>query len=91
MRGATPSRGRWFEPVAARCKEREEDGRGDWIRCEDAVAAILGGTLTDDEIAQAAKLATRAAKPLDNTDHVSRWRKKVVEVEVRRALTSLRA
>jgi len=60
------------------------------IRCDDAVAAILGGRLTDDEIAQAAKIATRAAKPLDNTDHVSRWRKKVVEVEVKRALTSLR-
>lgn len=61
------------------------------IRCEEAVAGLLGQRLTDENIAQAAKVAARSAKPLDNTDHLSRWRKKVVEVEIRRALTSLRS
>ena len=60
------------------------------VECTEAVELILGKTLDDDTIAEAAKIATRAAKPLDNTDQVSRWRKKVVEVEVRRALASFR-
>ena len=61
------------------------------VVCEDAVAKIVGQRLTDDLIDEAAAVAGRSAKPLDNTDHVSMWRKKVVRVEVKRALHSLRA
>ena len=60
------------------------------VVCEEAVASLRGKRLDDDVVAEAAKLAGRGAKPLDNTDHVSRWRKKVVVVETRRALESLR-
>ncbi len=38
----------------------------------------------------AAKLAQKAAKPLDNTDFLPSWRRKMVPVFVRRALESLR-
>lgn len=60
------------------------------VVCEDAAAVIVGQRLTDDLIDEAAALAGRKAKPLDNTDQVSMWRKKVVRVEVKRALLSLR-
>nr|MDJ0523709.1 xanthine dehydrogenase family protein subunit M [Planctomycetota bacterium] len=56
---------------------------------EEAVAFLLGKSLTEDVIEEAAKLAVKAAKPLDNTDHVSMWRKKVVQVETKRALGAL--
>jgi 4-hydroxybenzoyl-CoA reductase subunit beta len=56
----------------------------------DAQQSLLGQRLTDDLIAAAADKAARLAKPLDNTDHLAAWRKKVVQVEVRRALASLR-
>jgi 4-hydroxybenzoyl-CoA reductase subunit beta len=55
----------------------------------DAQQSLLGQRLTDDLIAAAAEKAARLAKPLDNTDHLAAWRKKVVQVEVRRALASL--
>lgn len=58
--------------------------------CEEAVAALLGQALGDEVIADVAQRAARLAKPLDNTDHLSIWRKKVVQVETRRALASLR-
>jgi 4-hydroxybenzoyl-CoA reductase subunit beta len=60
------------------------------VLCEEAAAFLRGKPLGEEEIAEAARLAARGAKPLDNTDHVSQWRKKVVQVEARRALASLR-
>jgi 4-hydroxybenzoyl-CoA reductase subunit beta len=60
------------------------------VVCETAVDAILGKKLTDEVIAEAARLAGKGAKPLDNTDTVSMWRKKVVVVETKRALEALR-
>ncbi len=56
----------------------------------EAGASLLGQVLSDEVIAAAAEKAARLAKPLDNTDHLAGWRKKVVAVEVRRALVSLR-
>jgi 4-hydroxybenzoyl-CoA reductase subunit beta len=56
----------------------------------EAQQALVGKPLTDEVIAAAAERSARLAKPLDNTDHLHTWRKKMVAVEVRRALTSLR-
>ena len=60
------------------------------VVCAEAQDLLLGKKLDDDTIAEAAKLAARGAKPLDNTDTVSMWRKKVVQVETKRALADLR-
>jgi len=59
------------------------------VICEEAVATILGQRLSEERIGEAADRAARCAKPLDNTDQVSMWRKKVVRVEVKRALLAL--
>lgn len=59
------------------------------LLCEDAAAGLRGKALSDEVIEQAAVAASRLAKPLDNTDHLSMWRKQVVRVEVRRALKAL--
>ena len=58
--------------------------------CDEAVEYLLGKRLDDEVIAEVAKLTSRRAKPLDNTDHVSMWRKKMIRVEMKRALESLR-
>jgi 4-hydroxybenzoyl-CoA reductase subunit beta len=58
--------------------------------CTEAQLSLLGKALTDDVIAEAAEKASKVAKPLDNTDHLHSWRKKMVAVEVKRALLSLR-
>ena len=60
------------------------------VVCEEAQRALVGHALTDDVIAEAAEKAAKHAKPLDNTDHLHTWRKKMVSVEVKRALVSLR-
>ena len=57
--------------------------------CTEAMDVLRGHALDDERMAEAARLAARGAKPLDNTDHVSMWRKKVVQVETRRALEAL--
>lgn len=56
----------------------------------EAAAAIVGGTLDDDQVDAAARLASRPAKPLDNTDFTIGWRKEMASVHVRRALEALR-
>ncbi len=58
---------------------------------EDAAAALIGGTLNDDELDAAARIAGKLAKPLDNTDFTIGWRKDMAPVFVRRALEELRA
>jgi 4-hydroxybenzoyl-CoA reductase subunit beta len=51
---------------------------------------LVGRALTDDTIAEAAALAARIAKPLDNTDFDMSWRKKVTAEFVTYALRELR-
>ncbi len=60
------------------------------VRCEEAEGVLRGNALTDERIAEAAQAAYRPAKPLDNTDYVSMWRKKMIRVEVKRALEGMR-
>jgi 4-hydroxybenzoyl-CoA reductase subunit beta len=57
----------------------------------DAASTYLAGRkLSDDTIAEAAELAARLAKPMDNTDFVLHWRKKVTRAFVTYALRELR-
>jgi 4-hydroxybenzoyl-CoA reductase subunit beta len=58
--------------------------------CQEANDFLCGKTLTDEVIAEAASRAAKPAKPLDNTDHLHTWRKKMVVVETGRALAALR-
>jgi 4-hydroxybenzoyl-CoA reductase subunit beta len=60
------------------------------LRCPAAEHALVGDPLTDEAIAEAADLAPRAAKPLDNTDYMPSWRKKMIRIHVQRALEALR-
>jgi 4-hydroxybenzoyl-CoA reductase subunit beta len=55
-----------------------------------AAAALVGGTLDDDTLDEAARIAGKLAKPLDNTDFTIGWRKDMAPVFVRRALEGLR-
>jgi 4-hydroxybenzoyl-CoA reductase subunit beta len=59
------------------------------IVCTEAQDFLRGKRLDDETIAAAATLAHKPAKPLDNTDHVAAYRKRMVKVEVSRALASL--
>ncbi len=52
--------------------------------------SLLGRPLNDQAIEQAAALAARLAKPLDNTDFDMSWRKKVAAEFVTNALRELR-
>ncbi|RME70089.1 MAG: 4-hydroxybenzoyl-CoA reductase, partial [Planctomycetota bacterium] len=56
----------------------------------EAERRLVGSTLDDEAIAEAARLAAVPVRPLDNTDFVMGWRKKVTAVHVRRALERLR-
>jgi len=56
----------------------------------DAAAVLVGGTLDDAQLDEAARLASKLAKPLDNTDFTIGWRKDMAPVFVRRALEGLR-
>jgi len=51
---------------------------------------LMGRSLTSETIAEAAALAARIAKPLDNTDFDMTWRKKVTTEFVTYALRELR-
>ena len=55
-----------------------------------AGSALVGQTLTDESIGRAADLAARPARPLDNTDFTSLWRKRVTRDFVGYALRELR-
>lgn len=57
---------------------------------EEAGAALAGGTLTDEEMEEASRRASKLAKPLDNTDFTIGWRKDMAPVFVRRAVEGLR-
>jgi 4-hydroxybenzoyl-CoA reductase subunit beta len=54
-----------------------------------AEALLVGNKLTEDVIEEAASLAYRPAKPLDNTDLTNAYRKKMARVYVARALREL--
>ena len=51
---------------------------------------LIGRKLTDDVIEEAAKIAGRPVKPVNNTDLDALWRKKMIPVYVTRALHELR-
>ncbi len=55
----------------------------------DAARALVGERLTPEVIARAADAAARPAKPLDNTDLVYHYRKRMTRVYVGRALREL--
>jgi 4-hydroxybenzoyl-CoA reductase subunit beta len=57
---------------------------------DEAAKFLLGRPLSTETIAQAAALAARIAKPLDNTDFDMSWRKKVTSEFVTYALRELR-
>ncbi len=57
---------------------------------EEAAKSLLGRPLNADSIAEAAVLAARIAKPLDNTDFDMTWRKKIAGEFVASALRELR-
>jgi len=56
----------------------------------DAAKSLLGRLLNQEAIAEAAALAARIAKPLDNTDFDMTWRKRVTAEFVTYALRELR-
>jgi 4-hydroxybenzoyl-CoA reductase subunit beta len=60
------------------------------VEAEKAEALLLGKKLTDDVIEEAASVAYRPAKPLDNTDLTHAYRKKMAKLYVARALGELR-
>jgi 4-hydroxybenzoyl-CoA reductase subunit beta len=55
----------------------------------EAARSLVGQRLTPEVIARAADLAAGPAKPLDNTDLVYHYRKKMTRVYVGRALAEL--
>jgi 4-hydroxybenzoyl-CoA reductase subunit beta len=61
------------------------------LRCREAELALVGRALDDDAIAEAADLAAKGGKPLDNTDFMPSWRKKMIRVHVRRAILAIRS
>jgi len=60
------------------------------LLAKEASKFLLGRTLAQENIAEAASLAARIAKPLDNTDFDMTWRKRVTAEFVTSALRELR-
>jgi 4-hydroxybenzoyl-CoA reductase subunit beta len=60
------------------------------LAAEEASKFLLGRSLNQETIAEAAALAARIAKPLDNTDFDMTWRKRVTAEFVTSALRELR-
>ena len=59
------------------------------LLADEAAKALIGRTLDQEAIAEAAVLASRIAKPLSNTDFDMSWRKKVTSEFVTYALREL--
>ncbi|MDJ0974992.1 MAG: FAD binding domain-containing protein [Planctomycetota bacterium] len=59
------------------------------VVCTDAAERLVGEVVTEDLAAEVAQVAWKPAKPLDNTDLTHMWRKKMVRVNVKRALLEL--
>jgi 4-hydroxybenzoyl-CoA reductase subunit beta len=60
------------------------------LSCDEAAARLIGTTLGDAAVAEAATLAAKLAKPMDNTDFTLHWRKRVVAEFVGYALREVR-
>jgi hypothetical protein len=60
------------------------------MAAEKAATALIGRSLTDAVIAEAADLAFTVSKPMDNTDFALVWRKRVTRDFVTYALRELR-
>ncbi len=60
------------------------------IEVKEAAAALVGGPLDDDRMQAAAEACYLKARPLDNTDFVTNWRKQMARPYVLRALQELR-
>jgi 4-hydroxybenzoyl-CoA reductase subunit beta len=60
------------------------------LAAEEAATFLTGHSLNQESIAEAAALAARIAKPLDNTDFDMTWRKRVTAEFVKYALRELR-
>jgi 4-hydroxybenzoyl-CoA reductase subunit beta len=60
------------------------------VTSESAAAALVGRSLTEDVIAEAAELAAVPSRPMDNTDFSLVWRKRVTRDFVGYALRELR-
>jgi 4-hydroxybenzoyl-CoA reductase subunit beta len=56
----------------------------------EAAQALIGRALTDDVVEEAATIASKVAKPMDNTDFTLHWRKRVAREFVTYALHELR-
>jgi 4-hydroxybenzoyl-CoA reductase subunit beta len=61
------------------------------VRVNDAEQSLIGNSLDDDHIREAAEACYLRARPLDNTDFVMGWRKQMARPFVIRALEELRA
>jgi 4-hydroxybenzoyl-CoA reductase subunit beta len=60
------------------------------IAANEAAESLLGGPLTTEAITTAAELATRPARPMDNTDFSLVWRKRMVRELVAYALREVK-
>jgi xanthine dehydrogenase iron-sulfur cluster and FAD-binding subunit A len=60
------------------------------IRAPEAEGALVGGVLSEERISETAKLAAQAAAPIDDIRAGANYRREIVRVLVRRALTRLR-
>jgi 4-hydroxybenzoyl-CoA reductase subunit beta len=60
------------------------------VSCDAAAALLIGQRLTDEVIEQAAKKAASRAKPMDNADFTTQWRKRVAAQFVGYALSEVR-
>ena len=59
------------------------------VRCDEAERYLVGKTLTDDCLAQAGLLAQQAAKPIDDIRAPASYRRDMVAVVVKRALSGI--
>lgn len=60
------------------------------VVCDAAAAVLVGQRLSTEVIGEAARKAASRAKPVDNTDHTTVWRKRVAASFVRYALCEVR-
>jgi len=60
------------------------------IRAPEAEEVLVGGALSEKQISEAAELAAQAAAPIDDIRAGAGYRREIVRVLVRRALTGLR-
>jgi 4-hydroxybenzoyl-CoA reductase subunit beta len=60
------------------------------VEAADASASLVGDGLTDRAIEQAAEMAARPARPMDNTDYSLVWRKRMTRDFVTHALREVR-